>query len=61
MKKRILKTIAIIMGFIFMVSASALDSLTWIPTIMTVVSGLWLVLYAYANGAFDYLKEEGDC
>lgn len=49
-KNKILKATAWIMGILFLVSACALDSDSWIPHIVCMVSLLWLALFAYANG-----------
>jgi len=49
-KNTILKATARIMGILFLVSACALDSDSWIPHIVCMVSLLWLALFAYANG-----------
>lgn len=55
MKNFILKTISYIMGFIFIFCASAIDSYYNTPFIIgCIVSGLWLTLFTYANGGFDY-------
>ncbi len=49
-KNIILKAVAWIMGILFLVSACALDSESWIPHIVCFVSLIWLALFAYANG-----------
>ena len=46
-KNFILKSITSIAGFIWL--ACALDSKSYIPTSVGVISGVWLVLFAYAN------------
>lgn len=50
MKNRVLKTIFTIDFMIFVGSAIALDSLSWIPFIVCCVSGSLLFLFLYANG-----------
>ena len=55
MKNFILKTISYIMGLVFIFCASAIDSYYNTPFIIgCIVSGLWLTLFGYANGVFDY-------
>ncbi len=52
-KNFILKAISYIMGLVFMIGASALDSEgTNIPFLMVVVSMAWLTLFAIPNGYF---------
>ena len=48
-KNFILKTITTIMAIIFIISACALDSHSWIPGILCAVSAAWLALFCYAN------------
>ena len=45
-----LKGITGTMFLLFMFSVSAIDSNSWLPVIMAVVSLLWLAVFAYANG-----------
>lgn len=52
MKNKILKATAWIMGFLFLLSGSALNSISWIPFVVCVGSGAWLALFAYANNMF---------
>ena len=53
-KNFILKFISCIMGLIFMIGASALDSEgTNIPLLMVVVSMVWLTLFAISNGYLE--------
>lgn len=40
-------------GIIFCTSLCFLDAESWIPTILCVISGLWLAAFAYANGGYD--------
>ena len=49
MKNKILKTITGIMAVLFIVSASALDSNTYIPNFICAVSEVWIVLFMIAN------------
>lgn len=57
MKNIILKTTAYIMGILWIVSACALDSASWIPFYVCCGSGAWLVLFAYANKMFTGQEE----
>lgn len=52
-KNFILKTITTVAGCTFLFMACALDSPSWIPFILCVVSAVWLVLFSYANGYID--------
>ena len=54
----ILKSITWIAGILFLLSACAIDSPSWIPTIVCVVSMAWLGVFAYANRDMEF--EEGD-
>ena len=49
MKNKILKSITGIMAVLFILAASALDSNTYIPHIVCVVSEVWIVLFLIAN------------
>ena len=49
----ILKTVAYIMGFLFLYSICAMDSETYFFYIMSIVTGTWLALFGYANGVFE--------
>lgn len=49
-KNAILKTITAIAGLVFILSACALDSDSWLPFIALCISALWLSVFAYANG-----------
>lgn len=54
MKNRILKTINFIMGFIFVMCASAIDSDYNTPFLIGIaISAAWGTLFAYANGYFN--------
>lgn len=54
MKNFILKTVSYIMGFNFIVCASCIDSVYNTPFVIgCIVSGVWLFLFAYANGGFN--------
>ncbi len=46
---RILTSITWIAGIVFLASASAVDSDSWIPFIMYCISGAWISLFVYAN------------
>lgn len=58
MRKIILKTIAAIMGILFIVSGCMLDSASWIPYIVCVISAAWLALFAYANKMFYWQEDK---
>lgn len=52
MKDKVLKGITFMAGITWMMSACLMDSdKIWIPITMNVISGLWLLLMAIANGA----------
>lgn len=59
-KNAILKSMAWAMGLIFLISACAIDSPSWVPTILCVVSAAWLALFAYANGMIEVYFEEDE-
>ena len=48
-KNFILKTITAIAAIGFGIFVNAIDSPSWIPTIICVVCMIWLTLFAYAN------------
>lgn len=52
LKNIILKTVAYIMVFLFLLSGCALDSNSWVPCIVCGASLAWLALFAYANKEF---------
>ena len=52
-KNIILKSIMSVIGFICLLSACALDSPSWIPTIVFSITFGILALFAYANGWFN--------
>ena len=51
------KAITAVMAVLCFVSICALDSISWIPTIVFVVSGAYLAFAAYRNG-WMYSKED---
>ena len=53
MKNNILKGFTFFMAFIFLLSACALDSESYIPVIICVLSGAYLTVFAYVNGYLD--------
>ena len=57
MKNTVLKAITAISTGLFIVSACAMDSVSYIPVIVCVVSMTWLALFAYANRGMEF---EGD-
>ena len=54
----ILKSITYVAFVLFLLSACAVDSESWIPTIVLFVSMSWLSLFAYANGEWMEGVEE---
>ena len=51
MKKICLKSLAAVMGAVFIISACFLDTdLTPLPIIICIISGIFTALYGYANG-----------
>ena len=58
MKNIVLKTITILVAFIFIVSASCLDSLSWVPAIVCVASLGYLLLFALANKEWLAMYED---
>lgn len=49
MKNKILKTITWIAAILFIISATAVDSVSNIPRIICIASLAWILLYMYAN------------
>lgn len=59
MRKLIVKAIMYVVGFLWIVSACAIDSPSWTPFIVNAVCGAILTLFAYANNWFyDYEFKE---
>ena len=56
----ILKTIALCIGTLWVISLAAIDSESWIPTIVGMACMIWLSIFAYANGMMNDYEEEGD-
>ena len=56
-KNLILKAITVLATVLFFVSILALDNGLWTPTIMLVISGVWLIVYGLANGWFEVKHE----
>lgn len=56
MKKKIkntfLKTMAVLMALLFIISGSALDNHSWIQYILCAVSLAWLLVFVFANKEF---------
>lgn len=49
------------MAAVFMFCLAAVDSQSRLPLVGLVISGVWIVLFAAANGYMDlYEPEEGD-
>lgn len=58
-KNCILKGTAMLASVTFIMSACCLDSESWLPFILCMVSMTWLAVFAYANGLMnDYGDEE---
>ena len=53
MKNKVLKAIAYIVGTLWIISACAIDSESWIPTIVCAVCTAYLALFSYANNWFE--------
>ena len=53
MIRLILKLVTAVDGFVFILAASCLDSISWIPAIVAGATLSWLAAYAYANNWFD--------
>jgi len=51
-KNIILKTVMAVDGFIWLMSVCALDSESWIPLMVCVVTGCILALFCIANDGF---------
>lgn len=47
------KVLTAIVGIIFIVAISALDSETWVPTIALIITGIWLTVYVALDNAYD--------
>lgn len=58
MRTRIIKTSCIVAAITFFVSACMLDSMTWVPFILCLVSLAWIGIVAQVN--YPYRKEEKD-
>lgn len=59
MKGLILKGMNYMMALVFVLSALAVDSASWIPTILCGVSALWLLLATYIAEQ-KKIESEGD-
>jgi hypothetical protein len=58
MKNKVLKAIAYIVGTLWIISACAIDSESWIPTIVCVICTVYLALFSYANNWFEDRLDE---
>lgn len=56
-KNKVLKAITAIAGVIFTLSVLSLDTPSWLPTIATVISGAWLIVFGLCNGWFEGVGE----
>lgn len=62
-KNALLLTITVLMGAIFMFSITSLDSPSFYPILGMLISGMWLLAFAAANGALEIesaVEDEGD-
>lgn len=55
-RKSLFDCITAFMGVVWLVSACAVDTDSWLPTIICAISTLWLGLYVYKED-----KQGGDC
>lgn len=46
---KVIIAITVVAGIVFLLSASALDSESWTPTIMCICSLAWLSAFTWAN------------
>lgn len=53
MRKTVLKTISLIMGIVFLLGMISIDSDSYIPVIMCMVSIAWFIPFLYANNFFE--------
>lgn len=53
-----MKAIAYIVGTLWIISACAIDSESWIPTIVCAVCTAYLALFSYANNWFEDRLDE---
>ena len=53
MKNKILKAWAYLNLIAWCIAACAIDSDSWIPTIIVGITTVWLTLFAYANDWFE--------
>ena len=53
MKNKILKALAYMNFIAWCIAACAIDSDSWIPFIVVVITSLWLGLFGYANDWFE--------
>lgn len=56
-KNAILISISVVMGALFMFSLASLDSPSLFPILGMLISGMWLLAFAAANGAMDIQYE----
>lgn len=57
MRRRLIKTSCIVAGIVFFVSVCMLDSMTWVPFVLCVVSLIWLGVVAQVNWPYRKDKE----
>jgi len=55
---RILKAITIVAVVIGLLSLQCLDSESWIPAIVSIICGAWLILFAVANTEHKNIQED---
>lgn len=52
-KKSLYDRITAVIGFVWLVSACAVDSQSWMPTIICAIATLWLAVYVYRLNSKD--------
>jgi hypothetical protein len=58
LKNAILMSVTAVMLAIFFLSIASVDSSSWIPFVLLCLSGGYIVIFAYANGFFEWLEYE---
>lgn len=57
MRRRLIKASCVVAGIVFFVSVCMLDSMTWVPFVLCLVSLAWLGIVAQANWPYRKDKE----
>ena len=58
MRTRVIKGSCVVAAIVFFVSACMLDSMTWVPLILCMVSLAWLGIVAQVNWPYRYRKDK---